>query len=143
MVTVVSIVAIFAMIAMPNMTDMMTNDKLRVSGTDLMSSLLLARSEAIKRNAQVEVRPASVGDWTQGWIVDTVANAEQLDKKNPLGNRVQVNLAPGSIVYDRNGRLTSVGIAQVEFADTQARATTRCVTVTLSGLPRLTSGSCA
>jgi type IV fimbrial biogenesis protein FimT len=139
---VLALAAILAGLAMPNMRDIMTNDRIRVGGTDLMSALLTARSEAIKRNGQVQVRPASGTDWTTGWVVASVATGEQYDTKNPLGNGVQVNLAPASIVYDRNGRLAAIGATRVEFADVDGRVPTRCLAIGLSGLPRLSHGSC-
>jgi type IV fimbrial biogenesis protein FimT len=142
MVAVLTIAAIVAAMALPNMRDMMTSDRIRVGGTDLVSALLTARSEAIKRNAQIQVRPASGTDWTTGWVVASVATGEQYDAKNALGSGVKVNLAPASIVYDRNGRLTSVGTTKVEFADTSGHVPKRCLAIDLSGLPRLSQGSC-
>jgi type IV fimbrial biogenesis protein FimT len=142
LLAVLSIAAILAGIAMPNMRDMMTNDRIRVGGTDLMSALLTARSEAIKRNAQVQVRPATGTDWTTGWVVAAVSTGEKYDTKTPLGNGVQVNLAPASIVYERNGRLAAVGATKVEFADVYGHVPARCLAIGLSGLPRLSQGSC-
>jgi len=144
LLTVLSIVAILATIAMPSLSDAMATQRLRAAGTDLMSSLLLARSEAIKRNAQVAVAPQSAGAWTSGWRVATVAADEQVDKKDSLGNRVAVTLAPASIVYGRNGRLTGVAAVQVEFRDADGRpgVDARCVSIDPSGLPKLSSGGC-
>ena len=105
-----------------------------------MSSLLLARSEAIKRNTQVAVVPVA-DDWTKGWVVEAVVTGEQYDKRNPVGD-VVINLAPASIVYDRNGRLTVPGTTHVEIADPYARVPARCVVIELSGLPRLLQGIC-
>jgi type IV fimbrial biogenesis protein FimT len=144
LMTVLSIIAILAAIALPNLSDAMATQRLRAAGTDLISSLLLARSEAIKRNAQVVVAPQAAGDWTAGWRVATVGADEQVDKKDPLGARVAVALAPASIVYGRNGRLTSVLGTRVEFRDSEGRpgVDPRCVTVDSSGLPRLSAGAC-
>lgn len=142
MVTVLTVAGILAAIAMPSMRDVLTNDRLRVSGTDLMSALLTARSEAIKRNAQVQVRPVSGADWTSGWIVASLATGEQYEKKNALGSEVNVHRAPASIVYDRNGRVTATGTTKVEFIDANGRMPTRCLAIDLSGLPRLSQGRC-
>jgi type IV fimbrial biogenesis protein FimT len=144
LITVISIVAIIAAIAMPDLSNVLADQRLRASATDLMSSVLVARSEAIKRNAQVEVRPLVAGDWSKGWIVATSTTQEQLDKKNPLGPRVQVNLAPASIVYRYNGRLTSTSTAKLEFADSGAHpVSSRCLKIDSSGLPKLSLGVCS
>jgi type IV fimbrial biogenesis protein FimT len=142
--TVLAVVAILVSIALPSLANVLASQRLRAAGTDLMSSLLLARSEAIKRNAQVEVTPRAAGDWKSGWRVATVATDEQVDRKEALGVRVNVSLAPASIVYERNGRLGVAGFAQVEFRDSenQAGVRARCVTIDPSGLPRLQLGEC-
>ena len=57
--TVLAVIAMLAAIALPSLANVLASQRLRAAGTDLMSSLLLARSEAIKRNAQVEVAPAN------------------------------------------------------------------------------------
>jgi type IV fimbrial biogenesis protein FimT len=143
--TVLAVIAILAAIALPSLANVLASQRLRAAGTDLMSSLLLARSEAIKRNARVEIAPRSGGDWKSGWRVATVATNEQVDRKEALGIRVDVSLAPASIVYERNGRLGVAGIAQVEFRDSENHAgvQARCVTIDPSGLPRLQVGECA
>src|SRR4030095_3814970 len=116
----ITLVAILATIAMPNLTATLANQRLRAAGTDLMSALLIARSEAIKRNAQVEVAPRAGRDWKSGWRVRTVDSAEQVDRKDALGIRVDVALAPDNIVYERTGRLTVAGTTQLEFRDNES-----------------------
>ena len=142
--TVLAILAIGAAVAVPSLSNVLAGQRLRAAGTDLMSSLLVARSEAIKRNAQVGIVPRSGGDWKTGWRVVTVATAEQVDAKDPPGVRVAVN-APPAIVYQRNGRLAVAGMTQVEFRDIESQpgVHARCVSIDPSGLPRLTIGACA
>jgi type IV fimbrial biogenesis protein FimT len=144
LLTVLTMLAILAAIAMPSLANVMAGQRLRAAGTDLVSSLLLARSEAIKRNAQVQVAPQTAGDWTSGWRVTTVATNEQVDKKNVLGFRVAVALAPATIVYERNGRLTAAGTVQVEISDSAHApgVVARCLTIDPSGLPRVDMGTC-
>ena len=141
LLTALAVGAVMAMIAYPMLADAMTSQRLRASGTDLMSSLLLARSEAIKRNANVEVRPKVGVDWASGWTVDAVATAEQFDAKDALGIRVKVQGAPPVLTYRGNGRLTTPGVARIAIADTDARATTRCLVVDPSGVPTLSLGT--
>lgn len=142
--TVLVVIAILAAIALPSLDNVLAAQRLRAAGTDLVSSLMLARSEAIKRNARVEVAPQSAGDWKSGWRVATLASAEQVDKKDPLGLRVAVALAPAAIVYERNGRLAVAGFTQVEFRDSEGQpgVQARCVSIDPSGLPRLAKGEC-
>lgn len=145
LVTVVVIIAVIATIALPDLSNLLVNQRLRASGTDLMSSLLLARSEAIKRNGPVEVRPVSGIDWTQGWVVNATTSNQQIDKKSPLGASVAVGFAPASIVYQHNGRLTAAATNKVQFSDSRSGSALapRCLVIDPSGVPRLTLGACA
>ncbi len=145
LLTVIAIVGIFATMAMPDLSNFLVNQRLRAAATDLMSSLIVARSEAIKRNGPVEVRPATGADWTQGWVVNATASNEQIDKKNPLGPNVAVSLAPASIAYQHNGRLTSAATNKVQFSDRRSGTTLspRCLVIDPSGLPKLILGACA
>jgi type IV fimbrial biogenesis protein FimT len=75
MVTI-AIVAILAMIAAPSFNDAILSNKLTSYANSFVASALLARSEAIKRNATVVVcrsadgaSCAGSGNWQQGWIV--------------------------------------------------------------------------
>jgi type IV fimbrial biogenesis protein FimT len=143
--TVLVMLAILTAIAMPSLTKVMIGQRLRAAGTDLMSSLLIARSEAIKRNAEVQITPQSGTDWTTGWRVSAVATAEQIAEKPALGTGVSVLLAPDAIVYERNGRLTGGGTLGIEFDDSahDAGVASRCLSIDPSGVPRLATGSCS
>lgn len=145
LLTVVVILAVGAALAMPSLERALVNQRLRAAGTDLMSSLMLARSEAIKRRAVVEVAPLSGTDWRTGWRVINVNTGQQIDKKDALGHGVVVARAPGVIDYDRYGRMNVAGVTRVQFADsdpTNAVERSRCVTIDPGGLPRITTGPC-
>ena len=142
---VMVIIAVVVTIAMPDLSNLLVNQRLRAAGTDLMSSLIVARSEAIKRNGPVEVRPASGVDWTQGWVVNATVSNEQIDKRNPLGTNVAVSLAPAFITYQHNGRLTAAATNKVQFSDNRSGSALppRCLVIYPSGLPKLSLGACA
>jgi type IV fimbrial biogenesis protein FimT len=142
---VMAIIGVIAAIAMPDLSNLLVNQRLRAAGTDLMSSLIAARSEAIKRNGPVEIRPVSGSDWTQGWVVKATASNVQIDKRNALGANVAVSLAPAFISYQHNGRLSAAAINKVQFSDSRSGSALapRCLVIDPSGLPKLTLGACA
>ncbi|TMG87507.1 MAG: prepilin-type N-terminal cleavage/methylation domain-containing protein [Betaproteobacteria bacterium] len=145
LLTVIVVLAVIAAIAMPSLEQALVNQRLRAAGTDLMSSLMLARSEAIKRRSVVEVAPLSGNDWRTGWRVINVKTGKQIDKKDALGRRVTVALAPAVIDYDRYGRMSVAGVTRVQFADSDpgnAAERSRCVTIDPGGLPRIATGPC-
>lgn len=142
LLTVITIIAIGSAIAMPSLRAALVAQRVRGASTDLMSSLLLARSEAIKRSDLVRVEPRSGDDWSNGWRVVGVAAGDQIDIKDALGDGAYVSRAPASIVYERHGRLTTVGIVRIELTDSVSSTRNRCVAVDPAGLPRLVAGSC-
>ena len=74
MVTI-AVLAILATIAIPNYQRFVAESRMSAQANDLLTALHLARSEAVKRNAQVSVS-AIGGNWANGWQV--VANDEVL-----------------------------------------------------------------
>jgi type IV fimbrial biogenesis protein FimT len=139
---VLVIVAILGAVAMPNLDRALTNQRLRNAATDFVSALLLARSEAIKRGADMQVAPLKPSDWTSGWSVVSVADNEQVERTESLGHWVDVEYAPDTIVYQRSGRLAGAGVQRVEFRASKGGAVSRCVWIDPSGMPRLTAASC-
>ncbi|HVE50172.1 MAG TPA: GspH/FimT family protein [Casimicrobiaceae bacterium] len=144
MAVVMVVVALLAAVATPSLVEVLVNQRLRAAGSDLVSSLYLARSEAIKRNANVTVQPATGAGWVEGWVV-LADDGAQLDRKTPAGNRVAVTRAPGTIVFTPSGRIDPLGRARVEFSDAAGHPgiSSRCVTVETTGLPRLEARPCA
>lgn len=142
LLTVITIIAIGAAIAMPSLRAALVAQRVRAAATDLASSLLLARSEAIKRSDLVRVEPRTGDDWSTGWRVVGVTAGDQIDRKDALGEGAYVSRAPASIEYERHGRLTTTGIVRVEIVDAVSGTRNRCISVDPAGLPRLANGSC-
>lgn len=81
---VLVLVGVLAGLAAPSVRDMITTARLKSHNAAIQNSLMLARSEAIKRKVRVVVCKsanqascATAGNWEQGWIVflDTNDNA--------------------------------------------------------------------
>lgn len=76
LLVVMLLMAIFLSLAMPSLAGMANSMRLTTATNSLFSSLLFARSEAIKRNSRVVVCKSASGNacigtggWEQGWIV--------------------------------------------------------------------------
>ncbi len=86
----VAIVAILLGIAIPSYNEAILNMKLTSYANNLVASALLARSEAIKRNAVISmcVSPTGTacgaGGWEQGWIV--MCRSSDSVNCNPVGS---------------------------------------------------------
>jgi type IV fimbrial biogenesis protein FimT len=77
----IAIAAILAGLAAPSFRALIVNNRLKSHTSALHTSLLQARSEAIKRNSRVVLCKsadgascAAAGDWQQGWIIFADAN---------------------------------------------------------------------
>jgi type IV fimbrial biogenesis protein FimT len=139
--TVVAILGLLAAVAAPNLGAMIRTQRVKTAAFDVMSSLLYARSEAVKRNASVTITP-SAGNWANGWTLSD-ANANTLRSKAAFAN-VSIT-GPASIVYSANGRLAPVG-ASPQFslsASDVATANQRCIKVSPSGAPFSAEGTCS
>jgi type IV fimbrial biogenesis protein FimT len=75
MMIAITVMAILMAVAVPSYRDASLGSQLRATANELFSSITLARSEAIKRNAVVTLCVSSdgaacgAGGWEQGWIV--------------------------------------------------------------------------
>ena len=113
LMVVVALVAILQTLAAPAFSSMVNSMRLSTAVNSLFSSLLLARSEAIKRNARAVVCKSVTGDacvtsggWEQGWIVFHDANNNAaVDAGEVLLLRQQA--LPSSIRFTGNAPVAS------------------------------------
>lgn len=137
---VMAVAGILAAIAVPSFQSLTQSQQVKNASFELFSSLSLARSEAIKRNANVTVTPASATNWGQGW---TIASAAGTIKSQAALKGVSITAAgtPASVVYARTGRTTAAASFQID-ASTGATTNIRCIQIDLSGMPRTKKAAC-
>lgn len=135
---VVAIVAILQSLAVPSFAAMLNSARMTMAVNSLFSSLLLARSEAIKRNARVVVCKSAngatcvtSGGWEQGWIVfhDANNNGARDDGEDLV---LQQAALPSSIRFSGNSPVvnyisyTPIGSASYTSGAFQAGTLTAC-----------------
>lgn len=79
LVFTVAIVGILAMVAMPSYERFVTNSQLDAAARSLQTALILTRSEAVKRNAEVHLVQSGAddtNDWSAGFAVSTLTTRE-------------------------------------------------------------------
>ena len=142
LLTVVSILVIILGIAAPSMSEFLAAQQAKGMSYDLTGDLMLARNEALKRNASVTISPAVAG-WAQGWSVVSVSGGvpESLSTRNPAAQSVTITGAPATITFDFNGRVSSPA-ATVRIT-ISSLTTSRCVLLDPSGRARAVHGACA
>lgn len=142
--------AILAAVALPSYRSLMMGQRVKNASFDTMSALARARSEAIMRNANVDVTPNG-GNWLNGWTV--AVGGTVLYNQSALGNGLAVTCYSGAapvacraITYAGSGRLLpgvapqSILIASSD-ASTPAGFASRCIGVDPSGRPRSQKGT--
>ncbi|MFT6164350.1 MAG: type IV fimbrial biogenesis protein FimT [Zhongshania aliphaticivorans] len=135
-----AIAAILASIAAPSFNGLIENQRVRSVSNDLLSSLNLARSEAVTRNTNITIEQAS-GGWSNGWTVS--AGATVMRTNDGLAG---ITLTPKvstvtQVVYGSNGRVNIA--AELTIAPDSGNAErSKCVSISLSGKPSINSGDC-
>ena len=135
---VVAILAVLASITAPAMRDFIDAQVIKNPASDLYSSLVLARSEAIKRNAAVDIEPAAA-DWAQGWQVRPQVGGgpePMRDQQAYQGVTIAASLV-GKITYGGNGRLATSAANFRVMAPGNTRIKMRCVSIDASGRPNV------
>ena len=126
----VLILAILATIAAPNMTSFILGTRVRSAATEMYSTLIFARSEAIKRSANIDIVP--IAAWQGGWQVK--AGATILKQQDSFPSNISIVGPAGTITYQRDGRLSGNATATFTVnAPGNASVKTKIVNVDLGG----------
>lgn len=149
LVVVVAIIGILGAIATPAFNDTILSYQLRATANKLVSSVHLARGEAIKRNTVITLCASSngtscTGSWEQGWVIlngTTLLSAEQA-----IRTGFRVNSAQTSLSFQ------PTGIGSTQATLTVCRLTPsvgdreRVVSISATGRPSVTktnAGACS
>jgi type IV fimbrial biogenesis protein FimT len=138
MITIV-IAGILAAVALPSYRSFVSGQRIRTAAFDFTAVLYHARSEALKRNADVTIS-AATGGWQNGWTM-TVGSTVVSSHEAFAG--LSVTAAADTLVYRANGRPSTSAASFSLSATGAAAAATRCVTDSLGGLPASRSGACS
>jgi type IV fimbrial biogenesis protein FimT len=109
MVTI-AVMVVLAMIAVPSYDNVLLSNRLGAYATDLVAASQLARSEAIKRNAQVTLCAssngsscASNGQWEAGWIVVSDGQVVQKQGAAASGYRIRDGAGQSALRFEGTG----------------------------------------
>ena len=129
------VAAVLLGLGVPGFQKLVAAQRLRAASYNLVSDLVLARSEALKRRAAVQLLPSAAG-WSGGWSVQTAAGT--LAQRDRPG--VAVTTAPAQITFDLNGRVvTADPIVRIGFSSDTGK---RCISLDPAGRPKSASMEC-
>jgi type IV fimbrial biogenesis protein FimT len=138
LIIAMALLAILASVAVPFYGNIIADQRNRAVASDLHSALVLARSEAVKRNTPVTLSPMPT--WSDGWrIASPVAGQPDL-LSHTLSPGNTIDSAAGSVVFGASGRAA----AAVEFeltSDTNANSV-RCLSLGIDGRANVEKKGC-
>lgn len=139
-----SIFAILMAIAVPSFSSYSAAQRLRAASFDLRTDLVLARSEALKRNQNVTIQRRQATGWQTGWVILVDSTATELRSRNALGAGVSVASPAAAITFNGSGRVISpAGAVQIGLvANAGAQELERCLVLTPNGMPRSYAEAC-
>jgi len=150
LLVVLAVAGILATMAVPSFKSLVQSQRVKNAGFELYSSLALARNEAIKRNSDVTMATTTNANGELSWDItafDGTAIRNQDFIKDIAFDITGGTVVAGEkvIVYRRNGRPASTATFEIYAANTTAAASpfTRCITIELSGMPRIRQGACS
>lgn len=154
LITIV-VLGIIAGLGIPSLQNYILQTRVKTGSQELFTSLLYARSEALKRNGDVYVysNGKTATGWTDGWFVTTdntrtYADCEAnqsgcLRVQEPL-NGLTVTTAVANVTYENDGRVAATATFEVCDADGRAEVRKRQISISLTGRPRLDyNGDCS
>jgi type IV fimbrial biogenesis protein FimT len=156
MMIVLVIVAVVLVMVPPGMAQLSLSTNLKSYSNEMLSSMYLARSEAIKRNAPVTLcvadgtTCAGAGDWEEGWIV-VAADGTVIKSQQSIiaGYRMTGSAAaPGShtLVFQPSGAASTSSDVTICRKLPVVGNSERVIRLTATGRARAlatTTGTCA
>ena len=145
----IAIMLILTSVAAPSLRDFIMNVRLTGQANDLMTDLMLARSEATKRDVNISVCPLATGstdtcaagaDWKSGWmvVVDADSNGVKDSGTSPLrqsdpitGSNSLKNSTTGVITFTATGVSATLASKTLTLCD--PRGIGRSINVTPQG----------
>src|SRR5204862_7446296 len=117
---------VLSTIAVPSFNELIASQRVQMAAMDVFTSLLRARSEAIKQNTDATLSPA--GTWTAGWAV--AVGGANIDTHAATSN---ISISdPGVVTYRSSGKVAGSTKPKFSVFATQTAAK-RCVQGNSSG----------
>lgn len=143
LLTVVTLMAVMLALGIPSFKDFIIGQRVKTAAFSFANAAVYARSEAIKRNADVSL-VAAAGGWKNGWTI--TVGVTTLNQQEPLGDSVLIaskapKVTATQVTYQSSGRL-SAAVDEIQVSG-EAGAHARCISFDLSGLPKSRMGACS
>jgi len=139
MITLV-VASIVLTVAVPSFSTFFLKNRMSSQANDLITSLTLARSEAIKRGTSIKVcssadQASCGGTWSDGWIVITADDTELIRAYGALKGSSTLTAGASSVTYTSSGFLNGAQTTFTLCDSTETGEDGRQVDVSATGRP--------
>ena len=153
MVTI-SVLAILLAIALPSFQGSLRSNRVATTTNELLASLSLARSEAVRSTRGGGVCGSTNGtscdgDWNDGWIVWTDSNGngvldagERIVRYSQGKSQLVVAGSANVIAFNRRGSIVGGAAQNIDLNPEGATTPARCVQILVTGLTRIEGNAC-
>ena len=117
MMTAITVLGVMVVIATPSLGGLVRSSKVRGAQSELISSFMLARSEAAKRGVTVSIAasaPTAGSEFSAGWTVWIDANADGVVDASETVIRSYPNMG-SALVISAGGGTTLISFAPTGF----------------------------
>jgi len=148
LMVVLTVLGIMLGIAVPSFKNFIGSQRAKSAAYEMSTSLLYARSEAIKRPGEtVTLKAGAVidGAWTTGWrLEDGAGNKIRVWTVASNITAADTNGTPlTQLAFGKDGHLTTTPKMQFSSTSTVSGVGPRCVKVDLMGRPYASMGACS
>lgn len=138
-IATVAIIGTLAAVAAPAFGPIVAGQRARSASSELYASLNRARSEAITRNTEITLRPATASRWQDGWTIVNPSDTRPVEVHGPVKGATFTG--PAAVTYLPNGRVKASAAPAFELAFDQLTGR-RCLMVDLGGRPYMKKSAC-
>ena len=155
MMVTVALLAVLIALVTPSFRGLLRDNQAASQANALVGSLMLARSEAVKRNAPVVLCRSNTGtscagsDWADGWLIWADTNRdgsldadEVLQVQETLQGRFDLSATGASVTYRPDGTIAGAADAFELLPSGGDTAHGRCIEIDVTGRPKVTKGDC-
>ena len=96
-------VAILISLAVPAFRTFTASNKQSARINQLTAAFALARSEAVTRNAPVELKASDDTDWANGWTLSDVSSGDEIKVGPDLASNVTATASDLSVIFNADG----------------------------------------
>jgi len=139
-----AVVAITLSLGVPSFQGMVSSNRMSTTANSLISALNVARSEAIKRAARVNVVATSAStNWATGWKVQVNSNSEVIKSFDPITG-MQVTGSSTQYQFLPTGFFSLTAAEEIKICDASTTGETgRTITISISGRFSVANTTCS